>query len=77
MVDYMSNRIIRFGKYAYGTTLLITLPVARMSLRLVFRHVRRIAKSFVMSFRLSTWNGSAPTGQILIKFCSLTFSDSV
>jgi hypothetical protein len=34
----------------------------------VFAKLRKVTISFVMSFRLSAWNNSAPTGRIFVKF---------
>ena len=34
---------------------------------LIFRHFRKITKSFVLSVCLSSWNNSAPTGRIFMK----------
>jgi hypothetical protein len=33
-----------------------------------FAKLRKVTLSFVMSFRLSSWNNSAPTGRILMEF---------
>jgi len=34
----------------------------------MFKELRKETISFVMSVRLSTWNNSAPTGWIFMKF---------
>ena len=52
-----------------------------MHFRIVFRRVRKIAKCFVISVRpsvrLSTWNNSAHTGRILMKFDIHVFCENL
>jgi hypothetical protein len=42
-----------------------------------FAKLRKAIISFVMSVRLSTWNNSAATGRILMKFCIWIFVENL